>query len=88
MKDSIHLDEEGKQYVVDIPWRQWHQHAAEMLRERDIYSNALNRLNSLKKKFLKDPILREGSFKQLHDSLNSGHSRILNKEQLVPKKGR
>ena len=82
LRDSIHLDEDRSQYVVDLPWALGRQQTADLFREVNFYDNALSRQNKLKQKFLKNPKLREGSFAQVQSNIEKGYSRILTKDEL------
>ena len=83
MKDSIRLDKELGHYRVALPWREGRSAAAKTFSEVDSYSNAKSRLMKEKRKFLLDPARKEGTFKQIQDTMSQGHARIVDPERNV-----
>ena len=83
MKDSIRLDENLGHYRVALPWREGRAAAAKVFAEIDSYANAKSRLMKEKRKFLLDPARKEGTFKQIQDTMSQGHARIVDPERNV-----
>ena len=77
MTDSITLDKETGHYSVALPWREGREEAAKVFDKVDSYANAYNRLMKEKHKFRKDPARKEGTFKQIRDTIDQGHARIV-----------
>ena len=77
MKDSIVYDENEKRYQIALPWLLGREETAEIFKNVDFYSNALNRHKKLKIKFTNDEVLRAGSFTQMARTLELGHARVL-----------
>ena len=84
MHDSIEFDPKEGQYVVDLPWRYGREKTAEIFSTVDFYANALSRLEKLKRKFERDPWLKEGSFAQVAETIKLGHSRVLTSLETLP----
>ena len=77
MKKSLRFDKKYNQYVVDLPWIHGREKTAKIFESIDFWTNAVSRLNKLKAKFEKDPWLKEGSFAQIRETIELGHSRVL-----------
>ena len=70
---TLKYDEETSQYSVGLPWRLGRDKTAELFKNIDFYSTAKSRHEKLKRKLEKDPVLREGSFKQMEEKLAKGY---------------
>ena len=83
MKESIELDEKLGHYRVALPWREGRLAAAKELAKVDSYANAKSRLMKEKRKFNLDPARKEGTFKQIADTMSQGHARIVDPDRCV-----
>ena len=81
LRDSINFEQEDVRYVVGLPYVFGREKAAEILNSVDSYANAEKRLWSLKKRFLKDEVLKAGVFSQIATSLKEGHIKIVEKSE-------
>ena len=77
MKDSIHYDKDLAHYKVALPWRNGRMAATEKFKKLDSYANAKSRLLKEKRKLELDPKRKEGTFKQIHETLGEGHARLV-----------
>ena len=77
MQESVTHNEETKHYAVGVPWRLGREETAEIFSKVNFMATAKDRQEKLKKRFLKNPELRAGSFAQMADTLAQGHVRIL-----------
>ena len=77
MEDSIVLDPETGHYKVVLPWMEGQAEAARKLSSVPSYQNAYARLMKEKYKFQQDPARKEGTFKQIADTLAEGHARVV-----------
>ena len=77
MNDSVTYNESTGHYKVSMPWRYGREKTAETLKKIDTLGYTRNRQRKLKEKFLKDEKLREGAFKQIQETIESGHARIV-----------
>ena len=77
MEDSVSFDETIGHYRIALPWREGRSEAAKILSSVDSYSNAKNRLMKEKRKFLLDPVRKEGTFKQMKETSGDGHARLV-----------
>ena len=77
MRDGIRFDENLGHYIVPPPWREGRAEAAKAFEEVDSFANAKSRLMKDKRKFTLDPARKEGTFKQIRETLSDGHARIV-----------
>ena len=78
VKQTIKYDEKEGKYSVGLPWTYGRAKTKEIFDQQNFYGYALNRTIKLKQKFMKDPVLREGSFKQVEENLKNGYTEIIN----------
>ena len=83
MEESIELDKELGHYRVALPWREGRSAAAKALAKVNSYANAKSRLMKEKRKFHLDPARKEGTFKQIADTMSQGHARIVDPDRCV-----
>ena len=77
MQDSIELDENIGHYRIALPWREGRSAAAKVFAGIDSRANAKARLMKEKRKFTLDPVRKEGTFKQIRDTISEGHARVV-----------
>ena len=77
MNESIGFVDKIQHYQVALPWREGRADAAKVLKSVDSYANAKSRLMKERAKLIKDPVRRAGVFKQVFDTINEGHSDII-----------
>ena len=77
MKNSIVMNPKTGHYKIALPWLLGREKTAEIFSKIDFLSNARSRSHKLKIKFEKNPVLKEGAFKQINDTLSLGHAKIL-----------
>ena len=75
LNETLKFNEETYHYSCGLPWRHGRSETAKLFKDIDFYSTAKSRHDKLKRKFEKDPVLREGSFKQMEEKLNKGYIR-------------
>ena len=77
MKGSIRFNEETGHYRVSMPWKHGRKATAEALRGVNTLGYTRNRQKKLKEKLMKDPVLREGSFKQMREQIDAGYVKVI-----------
>ena len=77
MKESIMFNQETGHYCVSVPWKNGREKTAEQFSKVNFLSYTRNRQRKLKEKLERDPILLEGSFKQMEEQVELGHVRII-----------
>ena len=77
MKKGIVMNEDTGHYSVPLSYVFGREETAKIFKKVDFLSNARSRQSKLKVKFEKDPVLREGAFKQIQETLDLGHAKIL-----------
>ena len=80
MNNSVTYNESTGHYKVSMPWRYGREKTAETLKTVDTLGYTRNRQRKLKEKFLKDETLRVGAFKQIQETIESGHARIVTED--------
>ena len=78
VKETIKYDKKEGKYSVGLLWKYGREKTKEIFDQQNFYGYALNRTVKLKQKFMKDPVLREGSFKQVEENLKNGYTEIIN----------
>ena len=77
LEETVRFDEGEGKYRIGLPWKWGREKTTEILNNLDTLNPALNRLNKLKHKMNKNPILKEGSFKQMEESIAKGQIQVL-----------
>ena len=75
MEKGITFNENLGHYEVPLPYIEGRMAATEIFKECNSFDNAKARLMKEKHKFFKDPARKEGTFKQIRDTLAEGHAR-------------
>ena len=77
LKDSIRQNPKTGHYIVAPPWKNGRFNTAKIFQTVNFLALAKKRQQKLKEKFLRNPDLMEGSFKQIEETLSLGHSRVI-----------
>ena len=77
IKNSLVFNSVTGHYQVSLPWKLGREETAKLFETIDFYGNAKSRHEKLKRKLLKDPELREKTFKQMEDTIAQGHVTVL-----------
>ena len=75
LKETLKFNQDSGHYSTGLPWRLGREETAELFKTIDFYSTAHSRHEKLKKKFERNPWLKEGSFKQMDEKLSKGYVR-------------
>ena len=84
LEATITFDERLGHYRCGIPWKVDRASAAAILNQLNTEANARNRLIKLRDQMRRDPVRREGIWKQVQEYIDEGHARKIS-ELPVPK---
>ena len=76
MLSSMKHLEDGH-YEVATPWILGREATREEFAKRNSLGTAIKRMDNLRKKFQKNPALKEGSFKQMQETIDLGHAVVI-----------
>ena len=77
LEESIKYDPVKRRWIVGMPWRYGREETAKLFAKIDFLKMCQNRHKKFGYKLNKDPVLKEGSFKQMSMTMAEGHIRIL-----------
>ena len=74
---SMSHNAESGHYRCAIPWRHGREKTAEIFNKIDFLGYCRNRHRKLREKLLNNPVLKEGTFKQVQQLVDSGYARVI-----------
>ena len=74
LKKGILKNDETGHYQVPLPFILGREKTAELFNTLDFFSNAMSRLDKLKRKFERNPSLKDGSFKQVNELIKQNYA--------------